>query len=265
MPTFYEIYNDEALLERLDQGCVPRGDESLIARLKKEAGSRFKSPSLRVVDIGCGEGIHTQNLASAFPRAMVAGIEPDETILASARDLLQPELKDRVSFLPGTIEAMPFHDASTDIIWCFDMLCHVADLEAALGECRRILRPGAAMVLCSSVITPVMDPFTWQDLSPIGLVKNSMSAETIRNAAIASGFEIVEEDNRRSEFLEAIEKEDPGRVSQDFMRYARLLRASEYWEKIIGRERVVLLKALMGYNWAILTGRLDYYVWWLRS
>lgn len=92
-----------------------------------------------IVEIGCGIG---GNLP------LLAGFGPVEAIEASAtaRSLVPPELRPRVR--PGALPGpLPLADASCDWVCMFDVLEHVDDHAGALRECRRLLRPGGAIVV----------------------------------------------------------------------------------------------------------------------
>jgi len=259
MNRFYDTYHDESLLEKLDQGLPPRGDETLIHKLQ----STLTTPPERIVDVGCGQGGHTFALADAFPSATVVGVDPYRPALEAALADREPADQERVGFIPGTIEALPFEDESTDVIWCFDMLCHAEEPVVALMECHRILQPGGMLILSTAVTTPSMDDQTWSDLSPAGLHRVSMNQDEINLGIQAIGFQTTYKENYRGEFLEAIELEDPGRVSKDFIRMARLNRDPAYWESKLGADTTSPVQALLAYNLAILSGKLDYYCWYL--
>jgi ubiquinone/menaquinone biosynthesis C-methylase UbiE len=257
MGDFYDIYHNESLLEKLDAGLNPRGDEALIEQLQ----ATLSPPPERIVDIGCGHGGHTFALADAFPAALVVGIDPYRPSLKAALAARNEDDKERIGFIDGSIEGLPFEDQSTDLIWCFDMLCHCEEPAAALLECHRILSPSGTLLLSTATATPHMDDPTWQSLTPIGLHRPSMQRKELGKILKAVGFNIQSEENFRSEFLEAIEKDDPGRVSSDFIRMARLTRNPAHWEKKLGKTNLPQLRALLAYNLAILTGKLDYYSW----
>jgi len=258
---FYDIYHDESLLKKLDQGLPPRGDETLIEQLQ----ATLPSAPERIADIGCGHGSHTFALAEAFPAATVVGIDPYRPSLEEALADREDADKDRIGFIDGSIEALPFEDDSTDLIWCFDMLCHTEEPVMALMECYRVLQPGATLMLSTAVTTPAMDDATWETLAPVGLHRISMDRNEISQGIEAIGFQISAAENYYSEFLEAIEADDPGRVSKDFIRMARLNRNPEHWKSELGAGEISPLQALLAYNLAILSGKLDYFSWQLTK
>ena len=94
-----------------------------------------------VCDAGCGTGGFLARLSLARPDLDLIGCEYDEGAIARART------KSPASFVRGSINALPFADASLDGLVTADVLCHAAvDPAAALAEIRRVLRPGGVMV-----------------------------------------------------------------------------------------------------------------------
>ena len=260
--SFYSLYYDEEWLPRLDKGKKPRGDADLIRRLKKQLG---RSRPETIVDIGCGNGGHTFELAQTFPKAQIAGVDPYQPGLEEAVAERSPKDEDRIFFLPGTLESLPFEDDSTDVLWCFDAFCHAASPVKALEECHRIMVRGGRLMLASPFCTGDMDAVTWKQLGPTEISRKAMDADSLRRSFTKTGFEIVEEENYSSEFLEGIERDEPGRVTRDVLRLARLLREREQWEEEWGKEKVDCLIALVTFNIAILTGKISYQYFLLRK
>ena len=84
-----------------------------------------------VLDVGCGAGLSTGPLDMLARR--VVGLEPAASMLRSRR-LTAPS----ASFVAGRAEALPFRDASVDLITAAGSLNYV-DLEDFFGEARRVL------------------------------------------------------------------------------------------------------------------------------
>jgi SAM-dependent methyltransferase len=95
---------------------------------------------LHILDAGCGSG---GNLRFLRRYGSVIGIDLAAEALALGRKSLQSGLA-RASVL-----AIPFADASFDLVTSFDVLYHraVPDERAALCEARRVLRPGGRLLL----------------------------------------------------------------------------------------------------------------------
>jgi ubiquinone/menaquinone biosynthesis C-methylase UbiE len=109
-------------------------------------------PGLSLLDVGCGPGTITADLAERLAPGRVCGIDPsDEVIAAAQRDY------PGVEFATGDVYAMPFDDGSWDIVHAHQVLQHLPDRVAALKEMRRIVRPGGIVAARDSDYAA----FTW--------------------------------------------------------------------------------------------------------
>jgi len=97
-----------------------------------------------VLDLGCGTGTLAIALARAPGGARVAGIDGDPEILSLARGKAGSE---RVEFVEGMADGLPFADASFDRVVASLLLHHLEPpvKRAALAEARRVLRPGGRL------------------------------------------------------------------------------------------------------------------------
>jgi demethylmenaquinone methyltransferase/2-methoxy-6-polyprenyl-1,4-benzoquinol methylase len=108
------------------------------------------APGRRALDLCCGTGDVAFALAAAG--ADVVGLDFSEPMLAVARRR-QPEQASRagagpVKFLQGDALALPFPDATFDVVTISYGLRNLADLDGGLREMLRVLRPGGrALVL----------------------------------------------------------------------------------------------------------------------
>jgi len=95
---------------------------------------------LRILDAGCGTGGTTLELERF---GHVVGVDLAWAALAPARGRGLRELA------RGTVETLPFADASFDVATSFEVLYHlgVASDTVALAELRRVLRPGGLLLL----------------------------------------------------------------------------------------------------------------------
>jgi ubiquinone/menaquinone biosynthesis C-methylase UbiE len=99
-------------------------------------------PGDRVLDLGCGSGAFTA-LAAAAGAASVIGADVAEAALARARTA-HPELDFRLVGIDGPL---PLDDVSADLVWCSEVIEHIADTAAWLSEVRRVLAPGGRLLL----------------------------------------------------------------------------------------------------------------------
>jgi 2-polyprenyl-3-methyl-5-hydroxy-6-metoxy-1,4-benzoquinol methylase len=98
-------------------------------------------PGESVLDVGCGEGRFTSELAVAGVR--VVGIDVAEEPLRRAR-AAHPGVDVQ---LVDAFEPWPLADASFDAVWAGEVIEHVADTAGWLSEVRRVLRPGGRLLV----------------------------------------------------------------------------------------------------------------------
>lgn len=97
---------------------------------------------MTVLDVACGTGAVTRACLDVLDGSgSVTGVDPSTGMLAQARAHVQAE------FTEGQAEALPFPDNSFDFLTMGYALRHVADLNKAFTEYRRVLRPGGRAVL----------------------------------------------------------------------------------------------------------------------
>ena len=97
-----------------------------------------------VVDIGCGTGVLVRALTARGAR--VTGVEISESQLAAA---IRDDDGSGARYVVGLGQRLPLADASVDVVVFMRTLHHVppADMLSALGEARRVLRPGGAVYI----------------------------------------------------------------------------------------------------------------------
>jgi len=94
-----------------------------------------------VLEIGCGTGMGLAYLVQRARRAV--GIDINSALLQEARSHL-PDVELR----EGDAGALPFPDQSFDVLLMLEMLYYVTDIDQALEECRRVLRPAGILFVC---------------------------------------------------------------------------------------------------------------------
>lgn len=118
-------------------------DELFGTRFTADALLALLDPGLTIVDLGCGTGATLHRLAPHV--ANLIGIDNSEAMLAAAATRLGP--LDNVVLLPGDLSALPLKDESADVALMILSLSYLPDPAAALGEARRILRPGGRLLV----------------------------------------------------------------------------------------------------------------------
>jgi ubiquinone/menaquinone biosynthesis C-methylase UbiE len=114
----------------------------------------------RVLEVGAGNGLNFQHYPAAVTE--VLAIEPEPYLcrlaLAAARQAPVP-----IRVVDGTGEALPALDRAVDVVVASLVLCTVTDLNQALAETRRVLRPGGKLRFYEHVRAEDPRLARWQD------------------------------------------------------------------------------------------------------
>ena len=101
------------------------------------------SAGLDVLDVGCGPGTITVDLARRVAPGTVIGIDRSDDVVEVARR--QAHGVDGVLFEAGDVYRLAHPDASFDVVHAHQVLQHLSDPVAALREMRRVCRPGGVV------------------------------------------------------------------------------------------------------------------------
>jgi SAM-dependent methyltransferase len=217
---------EEAFHASLDESLQPRGPEVLydvVRDFNLASGSRG-------VDVGCGEGAHTVRLAERFDLELT-GIDPVPRHIELAR----AQQSDHIRFELGSAESLPFEDGSLDLVWCRDVLVHVADLDVVYAEFARVLRPGGRALVYQMFAGDRLEPreaeWFWQTM---GVVPASADPARTLAAIARAGLQIDFEIEIGSDWGEWAE-EQSGKTGRRLLWAARLLRDPERYRGQFGQ------------------------------
>lgn len=133
---FYEIFED-----------IPRqgpGDAHSTAQALQLCTGLPPRP--RVLDLGCGAGLQTLELAR-LTGGDVTGVDTHPAFLERLRAAARhPGFDGRVHAVAGDMRDLPFPDASFDLVWCEGAVYNMGFSEA-LRSWRRLLAPGGCLAL----------------------------------------------------------------------------------------------------------------------
>jgi len=105
--------------------------ERVLERIGVSSGTRY-------LDVGCGAGLAAQIAASRG--AAICAIDAAPSLLAIARTRVP-----QGDFRTGDLEALPFGDRAFDVVTGFNSFQFAGNPVVALGEARRVTRPGGTI------------------------------------------------------------------------------------------------------------------------
>jgi SAM-dependent methyltransferase len=108
-----------------------------------------------LLEVGYGSGIFLPELARRADRLAAIDIHPQAE---RVREMLL-ELGVAADLREGSLFELPYGDGEFDALVCLSVLEHIVELDAALSELRRVLRPGGIAVCGFPVRNPVTDAF----------------------------------------------------------------------------------------------------------
>jgi len=166
------------------------------------------TPDNRVLDVGCGSGHTTCEIAKEYG-SKVTGIDISEIMVAKAEQRAQRMgLEDLVEFRVADVFKLPFDDNSFDVALFESVLTPLpGDKHDALRETVRVIRPGGLVAVNESLIrSTAPEEF-------IGLAEEHpamygiFTPESLRALLEESGLEIVEMSEVRSSGVPSMTKE----------------------------------------------------------
>jgi ubiquinone/menaquinone biosynthesis C-methylase UbiE len=134
---------DQALADRLESAYRTR-DILRRRRLVREALDA--SPGERILDIGCGPGFYTEELlAEVGERGVIVGVDNSPQMLSVAAHRVEGHAN--VTFHEADATSLPVEDGSFDVALCVQVFEYVPDVDRALAEMHRVVRPGGRVVV----------------------------------------------------------------------------------------------------------------------
>jgi SAM-dependent methyltransferase len=142
----------------LHQG-LPRqgpGNRACTARALAMAGPL--PMAARVLDIACGPGMQTVDLAELLPQATITALDNHAPFLAEAAQRAAARgVAGRVATVLGDMAMLPFPPGSFDLLWC-EGAAYIIGLARALGSWRPLLAPNGRIALSEPVWLRVDPP-----------------------------------------------------------------------------------------------------------
>ena len=96
-----------------------------------------------ILDLGAGTGLFARAFVTWF-NAHVVAVEPSENMRSEA---IRQRSHPHISYLAGDAEHLPLDDSSMGTAWLSTVLHHIPDLSRCARELRRVLQPGAPVLI----------------------------------------------------------------------------------------------------------------------
>ena len=157
-------------------------------------------PGLSLLDVGCGPGTITADLARLVTPGPVIGLDASPEVVAQAEDYAAGAGATNVHFEVGDLFALGHDDATFDVVHAHQVLQHLDEPRAALAELRRVLRPGGLLAARDSdyggFVWAPADPLLdrWLQLYLAVTARNGHNARigpSLLGLARAAGFDDV--------------------------------------------------------------------------
>ncbi len=133
-------------------------------------------PGARLLELGPGHGVNVGELGS---RGHLTVLDTDVSSLEASR----------AAGAPGAVSAdasrLPFRSGHFDLVCAFDVIEHLDDDDAALRECRRVLRPGGALFISVPAL-----PLLWGRQDVLAEHRRRYTRRLLRERVEAAGLSI---------------------------------------------------------------------------
>lgn len=117
------------------------------------------TPESRALDVGCGTGFAVVYMVDALGISKGCGIDIAPVMIDKACQKVPDHLRDRIEFRQASSDQVPYPNGSFDHVLCTNSFHHYPDPIKALGEMRRVLRPGGELVIFENA--PDLSIYTW--------------------------------------------------------------------------------------------------------
>lgn len=149
MPWLMSVIYDR-FMKASEEACLTEWRGELLSDLAGE-----------VLEIGAGTGANLRHYPKAVER--VVATEPDRYMIPKLQDRARRDRPQDLEIVEALADRLPFADGSFDAVVSTLVLCSVPDLDRALIEARRVLKPGGRLIYLEHVAAEDRpDRYVWQ-------------------------------------------------------------------------------------------------------
>jgi len=141
---FVVTMNQEKVVETFDRWAAEGRDKGMEEGhgdvVRQVVDKLGVGPGERILDLGCGNGWATRLLAQTNAGVQAVGVDASPKMIANAEAL--HSLAIRARYEQGSFEELAFQDATFDRVFSMEALYYAYDIEQAVAEALRVLKPG---------------------------------------------------------------------------------------------------------------------------
>ena len=179
-----ELY-ESCIFDRLLGDTLRPGGLALTGRLAQVVGVTAEN---RILDIACGKGTTAFFLAGEY-HCQVTGIDMSSQMISFCMDKAARQQKDRVTFLLGDAENLPFHEDSFDTVISECSFSLLPDKKRAARGFWRVLKPGGKLVITDFIVRGEADSAMRSQISSVCCLAGACKLEEYINILERAGFE----------------------------------------------------------------------------
>lgn len=252
-----DVYTDE-VGNLLDEANISRSPLDFEHTLDLIAQNGVGSDSL-VLDVGCANGGVSRQVIERTG-CDIEGVEMlDSLINLGNEQNSKLKLDGKFRIQKGLITKLPFDDNTFDFVLCHDVIGMVEDLDKALDECRRVLKPGGKIMIYASFATDRLtekeETFLNDSLgNAVDGLKGRRAEELIEQKFVSVIKEVIGSQyvQRRVE-----QQKDTSEAVKGLLQVARLLTWSDFYKKKYGETVYSICLAEAHWSTYILLGKLS--------